>query len=68
MAQTLEQRMLELEKKVAELAAQTAAAPGRDAWRRTFGLSRDDPEFEEMIRLGQQYRQNLGNQNNGADS
>lgn len=31
------------------------ATPAKD-WRSTFGMSRDDPEFPEMIRLGREIR------------
>jgi hypothetical protein len=29
-------------------------------WQETFGLSRDDDGFREMVELGEQYRRNLG--------
>jgi hypothetical protein len=69
MAQTLEERLHELEKKVDELAAQrNAETPGKRTWQKTFGLSRDDAGFAEMVELGQDYRRNLGDQNNRAGS
>jgi len=57
MAQTLEKRVRELEKKVAELSG-GALLPGRkkDPWR-TFGIFQNDAEFEEAVRLGREYRQ-----------
>jgi hypothetical protein len=67
MAQTLEERMQELEKKMSELAAQYGSANKRN-WQQTFGLSRDDQGFEEMVRLGQEYRRNLTERDNGAGS
>ena len=33
-------------------------------WRKTFGMSRDDPGFEEMIRLGRELRENERKQEN----
>ena len=57
MSQTIEKRIEELEKKVAELSAcQTHPARKKD-WRRTIGIFKDDPDFEEAVRLGRQYRQ-----------
>jgi len=57
MSQTLEKRVEELEKKFAELTAQPAAPTRqRDPWR-TFGIFRDDPDFEEAVRLGREYRE-----------
>jgi hypothetical protein len=57
MSQTLEQRVADLEKKVAELSAQPAASKReKNPWR-TFGAFKDDPEFEEAVRLGREYRQ-----------
>ncbi len=53
----LEQRMDALERQVGALADRLAkASPGSKHWRASFGLSKDDPEFDEMIRLGQLYR------------
>ena len=57
MSQRLEKRVEELEKKVAELSAcQTHPARKKD-WRRTIGIFKDDPDFEEAVRLGREYRQ-----------
>jgi hypothetical protein len=69
MSQTLEKRVEELEHKLAELTAQSEGVkPRRKDWRRTFGLSRDDVGFKEMMSLGREYRRNLRDQGNGADS
>ena len=68
MAQTLEQRMDRLEKQVAELAAQCTAPRDKTAWQRTFGLSRDDPAFQEMVDFGREYREKLKDQGNNAGS
>ena len=53
MARTLEQRVAELERKVAELTAE--AARKKDPWR-TFGIFQNDPDFDEAVRLGREYR------------
>ena len=56
MSQTLEKRLEALEKKVAELSRRPARANGvKNPWR-TYGAFRDDPEFEEAVRLGREYR------------
>lgn len=56
MIQTLEQRMEELEKKVASLSARSAPLPHKKDWRRTIGLFANDPDFDEAVRLGREYR------------
>lgn len=69
MSQTLEGRVEELEHKLADLTTQFADVKSRQKdWRRTFGLSRGDDGFKEMMSLGWEYRQNLRHQGNGAGS
>jgi hypothetical protein len=69
MSQTLERRVEELEHKLADLTTQIADVKGRRKdWRRTFGLSRSDDGFKEMMSLGREYRQSLRHQGNGAGS
>jgi len=69
MAQVLEKRVEELEKQVAKLTALLIERKVPvDAWQRSFGLSRDDEGFAEMVQLGREYRQSLENPNNGAGS
>jgi hypothetical protein len=57
MLQTLEMRVGDLEKKVAELAAEPNRVARKKDWRRTVGIFKDDPDFEAASRLGQEYRQ-----------
>jgi len=57
MAETLEKRVEELEKKVAQLTAQLSHAPRTKDWRRTLGAFQNDPDFEEAVRLGREYRE-----------
>jgi hypothetical protein len=57
MWQTLEKRVKKLEKKVAELSAQPTRSNRKKDWRRTIGMFRHDPEFEEAVRLGREYRE-----------
>jgi hypothetical protein len=57
MSQTLEERVAELERKVAELSAQAPAAKrAKNPWR-TFGAFKDDPDYDEACRLGREYRE-----------
>ena len=57
MSQTLEKRVEDLEKKVAELSAEPTRLTRKKDWRRTIGIFKDDPDFEEAVRLGREYRQ-----------
>lgn len=55
----LQIRVERLEEAVAELEGMRAGKPGRKDWRATFGMSRNDAEFEEIVRLGREYRESL---------
>jgi hypothetical protein len=67
MSQTLESSVEELEHKLADLTTQFADVKSRQKdWRRTFGLSRGDDGFKEMMSLGRNYRQSLRRQDNSA--
>ena len=56
----LEQRLLTLEQTVQRLQAQIdRAASGRRWWVEAAGRFADDPIFEEIVRLGHQYRESL---------
>lgn len=68
----LEQRLLALEKAVEEMRARFPAAPNgqgqpggvtpqtqRHWWRDDAGAFAKDPGFEEMVRLGREYRESL---------
>jgi hypothetical protein len=57
MSQTLEQRVAELEKMVAELRSQPTPTAKKKDWRRTVGVFKDDPDFDEAMRLGREYRE-----------
>ena len=60
MSTPIEKRIEVLEQKVADLTrlvtSEPTAKPAKD-WRRTVGMSANDPGFDEMIRLGKEYRQ-----------
>jgi hypothetical protein len=61
MTNTLEQRVEEMEKKFSAFASQLSE-DGKKDWLKTFGQSRDDAGFDEMIELGREYRRNLDRQ------
>lgn len=56
MSQTLEKRETGLAKKTAKLKAQPIRSNRKKDWRRTIGIFRNDPDFEEAVRLGRKYR------------
>ena len=57
----LEQRLLALEKTVEQLKAQVSrfANPTRPWWLEIAGRFANDPVFEEIVRLGAEYRKSL---------
>jgi hypothetical protein len=60
--QTLSERIARLEEQVTELTRQVREAPPAPEsawWKRIAGVFKDDPEFEEAIRLGRAYRESL---------
>jgi hypothetical protein len=56
MTATLVERVDNLEKELAQIKRQIAGNATRDDWHAWFGASKDDPGFDEMIRLGREYR------------
>ena len=68
MSQTLEKRVEELEKTVAGLTASVGIPTrAKDPWR-TFGVFKDDPAFEEAVRLGREFREQQTCDNGPAGS
>ncbi len=59
MSQTLEERVNELEKQVAELQTLLVATPrGKKDWTRSVGIfAEDDPHLESAVRLGREWRE-----------
>jgi hypothetical protein len=57
----LAKRVEALERAVAELRARVSGGPDpcRPWWRLDAGRFRDDPVFEEIVRLGREYRESL---------
>ena len=53
----LEQRVAVLEKKFTDLKNLLQPKPREKDWLRTVGMFADDPHFEEMVRLGREYRE-----------
>lgn len=53
---SLEQRVADLEKKVADLQRLTGQQVPSEEWDSTFGIFANDPEFDEIVRLGREYR------------
>ena len=57
---SLEERMTALEAEVARLKKLLESeAPPLPWWRRIVGVYKDDPEFDEAMRLGREYRESL---------
>ena len=62
----LEQRLAALEHEVAELRESIASRALKSGWlERLTGSFKDDPEFEEIVRLGEQYRQSQRPESHG---
>ncbi len=59
----LEKRVIDLEKQVAELRGRLEPVATGQNVEATFGSIEDDAEFEEIVRLGREYRR----QANGED-
>jgi hypothetical protein len=69
MSQKLEERVEELERKVADLAAQALdLRPCQKDWLRTVGSMTDDEMAREAERLGRAYRQQQTHQKEIAGS
>ena len=54
---TLEERVATLEKEFATLKQVVAPNIPRKDWRDTFGMFADDPEFDDVLRRGREFRQ-----------
>ena len=64
--ETLEQRLDEVEKKVAELGAIVGAGPSRKDWLSTVGTQPDDALAREADQLGREYRDRLNDSDERA--
>ena len=57
MGDVLEKRVENLEKELAVVKKTISEKSGvKKDWRAWYGASKDDPGFDEMIRLGREYR------------
>ena len=58
MTPTVEQRLEQLEKRVAELtdALEQARKP-KQGWEKSFGAFKDDPHYESAMKLGREWRE-----------
>ena len=53
---TLDQRVEALERELLGIKVLLGKPSTEKDWRRTFGMSKDDAKFEEMVRLGREIR------------
>lgn len=56
MSTTIEERVAIIEKELIRLKQIIRGAGVEKDWRKTFGMSANDPGFDEMIRLGREIR------------
>ena len=60
MTKTLEKRVEKLEQELAEVKSELAQSHGTSRrlkdWTKTFGKFKDDPIYDEILRLGAAYR------------
>jgi hypothetical protein len=64
--QQLEQRLSELERQVAELRREARPIRPLSGVQDTFGMFADDPEFDEIVRLGREYREHVNSEDKGC--
>jgi len=53
----LEQRVAALEKEMAELRQEVRPLRSTRSFQESFGMFADDPDFEEAVQLGREYRE-----------
>lgn len=56
-SQTLEERVEKLERAFAQLMNANLKKPGRDDWKKTFGMFADDPVMKQIQEEGQKIRE-----------
>jgi hypothetical protein len=64
--QQLEQRLSELERQVATLQRQVSPLQPLSSVHETFGMFANDPEFDEIVRLGREYREQINSEEDGG--
>jgi len=65
MAMTLEERVSELEAKMALLLSEKKEAPWWEQW---FGAFKDNPDFDSAMRRGEEYRRAQPNPGDNPDA
>ena len=58
----LEQRVHDLERQIAELRGEFKPLQPMASVQETFGMFAEDPEFEEIVRLGREYRKQVNSE------
>ena len=58
----LEQRVYDLERQVAELRGERRPLRPLSSVGETFGMFANDPEFDEIVRLGREYRDQVNSE------
>ena len=59
----LEEQVNDLERQVAQLRVESKSLRPMKNVQDTFGMFADDPEFDEIVRLGRQYRDQANAEN-----
>lgn len=58
--QTIEQRLTEVERELADLKRRLPPKTDGKSWiERIAGTFKDDPDFDEIVRLGREFRQSV---------
>ena len=58
----LERKLIDLEQQIAELRRDVKPARSGGTPADTFGMFRDDPLFDEIVRLGREYRDKVNSE------
>ena len=56
----LEKKVNDLERQIAELRREIRPLSPLPSVQKTFGMFANDPEFDEIVRLGREYRRQAG--------
>jgi len=64
--QQLEQRLSDLEREVAALRREVRPLRPLASVQDTFGMFADDPDFDEIVRLGREYREQVDAEEDGC--
>jgi hypothetical protein len=57
--QTVELRLTEVERELADLKRRLPSVDGKSWVERIAGTFKDDPEFEEIVKLGREFRKSV---------